>query len=56
MDGVTLDSEDALTLFGWIFEYLKEHPFLLELLVYSVVFFFCSIGIARIIRAWRSRT
>jgi len=53
MDGVNLDSEDALTLFGWIFEYLKEHPFLLELLVYSLVFVFVSWGASMMIRAWR---
>ena len=53
MDGISLDSGDALTLAGWIFEYLKGHPYLLDMLVYSVVFLLVSVGIARMIRAWR---
>lgn len=55
LDGIEIRSEDALTLAGWIFEYLKSHPYLLDMLVYSVVFLLVSVGIARMIRSWRVR-
>jgi len=55
LEGISIDSEDALTIAQLIWQWIVAHPMYAKLLVGSLAFFFFSIGIAKIVRAWRVR-
>ena len=56
LEGLDIDSGDALSFAELIWQWIVAHPLYAKLLVGSLAFFLFSFGVAKIVRAMKGRT